>query len=926
MNPDRWREMERIFQATLERPPAERAACLAEACGDDHELRAEVEKLLRADAKAGDFLERPVLGAEAGEEEWPSGSAVGSYRLIRKIGEGGMSTVALAERSDETYRKQVAIKFFRLGEERPELLGRFRAERQILASLDHPAIAKLLDGGSTERGTPYYIMEYVEGLPLDAYCDDKRLGIGERLELFRKVCSAVQYAHANLIVHRDLKPSNILVRGDGEPKLLDFGIAKLLDPQSLSLRVDRTRVDHHLMTPAYASPEQARGDPITTAADVYSLGVLLYELLAGRRPHDLERRTLPELLRVIAEEEPPPPSTALSAEVAAARSTTLAGLRRRLEGDLDNIVLKALRKEPARRYSSVEQLSEDLRRHLRGLPVAARPDTLRYRAAKFVRRHRIGVASAALFAAVVISFGAFTAVQSRRLARALAQEEKEAAKAKAASRFLQQTLGAANPFGGVGREVTVLEVLRRAHSTLEESFTGQPETEATVRATLGATYLDLDRLEEAGAQLEKALAIRQRVLGPSHPDVAESLVALGRLLANKGQWERSERLLREAVAMRTSLFGPESLEVADALYPLGKLLLRTGEHARAEEVLRRCLDIRRRLLPASDIRIAWSLRELSVARLWQADHASAEALCREALAVAEAASPSGGPEVAAVLHVLATVMDSKGDLVAAESLFRRVLALRRELLGEEHTGVAESLINLAAVLTQQGRHGEAVKLDREAHAIFSGVLGEESREAAAASMNLAIDLIEVGRMGEAEERIRKGLAVHRKIWKGEHEDVANGLDILGGALSRQKRYGEAVIHHREALAIKRSLLGPDHPSTAHTLSTLAGALHLKGEPRSAAPLFQEAIQILTRKLPPDHPELANCRSDYGALLTELSRHEEARDQLVHAYSALKKVLGPDHEQTRRAAERLARLSRRWKDPRAAAEVRTLLGS
>jgi serine/threonine-protein kinase len=862
----------------------------------------------------------------AAGEDWPLGSAIGPYRLIRKIGEGGMGSVLLAARSDQAFQKQVAIKFFRLGPERPELLERFRAERQILASLDHPWVAKLLDGGSTERGTPYFVMEYVEGLPIDAYCDSKRLAIGERLELFRKVCSAVQHAHTNLIVHRDIKPSNILVRGDGEPKLLDFGIAKLLDPEGPTPGADPTQVDHPLMTPAYASPEQVRGEPITTAADVYSLGVLLYELLAGRRPHDLERRTPPEVLQAIAEEAPPPPSAAVTAAGAASRAGTVAALRRRLRGDLDNIALKALRKEPARRYSSVEQFSEDVRRHLSGLPVAARPDTPGYRAGKFVRRHRLGVAAAAAFVAVVASFGAVTAVQSRRLALALTQAQKEAAKAKSATRFLQQTLGAANPFGGVGREATVLEVLRRAHSTLEESFAGQPETEATVRATLGATYLDLDRLDDAEPQLTKALAVRRRVLGPEHPDVVESLVELGRLLTEKGELERSERLLRDALAMATSLFGPESLEVSDVLYRLGKLLLRKGEYAPAEDVLRRCLVVRRRLLPPTDVRVARPLRELCAARLWQGDPAGAEALCREALAITEEASPPGGAEVAAVLHALATVLDGKGDLTQAEPIFRKVLAIRRTLLGEQHTSVAESLLNLAAVQSQRGLHEEAVKLDREALAIFRAVLGKESREAAAASMNLAIDLLQLGRMGEAEELIRGALAAHRRVWKGGHEDIANGLDILGGALVLQKRYGEAEKHYREALALKRSLLGAEHPSTAQTLTNLASALHHKGERRAAAPLFQEAVEILARKLPPNHPELAICRSDYGALLTDLGRREEAREQLVVAYAALLKVLGREHAQTKAAAGRLLELSRRWEDPKARAEIRALLGT
>ena len=940
VKPERWREMERIFLAALDRLPAERGAYLAEACGGDEVLRVEVEKLLQADADAGDFLARPLLDPPASpspDEDYPLGSAIGPYRLAGKIGEGGMSTVFLAVRSDETYQKEVAIKFFRLGAEQPELMGRFRAERQILASLDHPYIAKLLDGGSTDRGTPYYIMEYVEGLPIDAYGDQNRLSIDHRLELFRKVCSAVQYAHANLIVHRDIKPSNLLVRANGEPKLLDFGIAKILDPQSLALRVDRTRAEHHLMTPAYASPEQVRGEAITTAADVYSLGVLLYELLTGRRPYDFDRRALPEMLRAITEDLPRLPSACLAADapaasgptvpaLAAARATTPASLRRRLHGDLDNIVLKALRKEPTRRYSSVEQFSEDIRRHLAGLPVGARPDTLGYRAGKFLRRHRLGVATAALFAIVVVSFTGVTAVQSRRLARALDQAEKEAAKAKATSRFLQETLGAANPFGGVGREVTVLEVLRRTSSTIHDSFAAQPETEATVRATLGTTYLELGRLDEAEPQIETALAIRRRVLGRSHPEVAESLLELGRFLTEKGQLARAEPLLREAIALQTELFGAESLGASDALYQLGRLLIKKGEYDQAESVFRQCLAIRRRLLPAMDLRVARCLGELGWVRLRKGDYDPAEALFRESVAITEKTSPPRGPEMAAALHGLATLLDFKGDLAGAEPLFREVLAIRRALLGEEHTAVAQSLGNLGSIRSQRGFLDEATKLDREVLTIFRKVLGEESQETAKASMNLAADLIDSGRLDEARELLEKALAVHRKVWKNGHEDIANDLDNLGYALVLQRRYAEAERRLREALELRRALLGADHPLTGHTLHNLAYTLQHKGERRAAVPLYQESLQILTKKVGPDHPDIGICRSDFGTLLTELGRYEQAREQLVTAYSALKKALGPEHGETKKTARRLLQLGRAWNNPKASAEIQALLGT
>jgi serine/threonine-protein kinase len=937
---DRWRQIERLFLAALEHPKAERGAFLDAACGADKALRAGVLELLRADEEAGEFLERPLVQPprpSPTEADQRPGVAVGPYRLLRKIGEGGMSAVFLAARSDDVYEKQVAVKLFRLGPEWPDLLARFRAERQILASLDHPCIAKLLDGGSTARGTPYFVMEYVDGLPIDAYCDRERLSVEARLELFRKVCAAVQCAHASLIVHRDIKPSNILVRPDGEPKLLDFGIAKLLDPEGLAVEVDRTHTGQRLMTPAYASPEQVRGEPITTAADVWALGVLLFELLTGRRPHDLENRTLPEALRLITEEDPGPPSLAVNAPAAGVPDTTLAAhyaargmtrdqLRRRLQGDLDNIVLKAIRREPARRYGSVEQLAEDVRRHLVGLPVMARPDTLGYRAGKFVRRHRLGVGFGAVFALVVLGFGTVTLVQSRRLAGALSQAQREAAKARAASRFLRETVGAANPFGGVGREVTVLEVLRRKGATLGESFADQPETAATIRATLGATYLDLGRLEEAEPLLEEALSTRKKVLG-RHPEVAESLLDLGKLLTVKGDFTSAEALLREALALQQELFGAEALETSEALYRRGQLFLAKGDYGEAEDLLRRCLGIRRRLLSATDLRLARCVRGLGWVLLRKADYAGAEAFFREDLSIARRSSPPGGAETAVALHGLASVLLMKGDLAGAEPLFRESLSIRRALLGGEHTAVADSLGNLAIVRAERGFLDEAIDLDREALAIFKKVLGEQSQEVASMSKNLAADLGRAGRLREARELLETTLALHRRIWKdGKHEDIADDLDNLGHVLLLEGRLGEAETHFRRGLEISRAVLGADHPSTANTLSHLASTLHRKGDRDAALALYEEALQILSSKLPPDHVHLARCRFDLGGLLIELRRYPEAREQLVAAYRSFARALGRDSEETTGAADALRRLSRAWKDPRAAAEIRALLGS
>jgi serine/threonine protein kinase len=427
MNPERWKQVSQLFHAALARDAAERATFLTGECAGDHELRQIVESLISQQSAAGQFIDEPVFEMLAKPE--PEGRAndldktsadtlnvgvqqatgftprmegrrLGAYRITREIGHGGMGAVYLAARADDVFHKQVAIKIVRTGLANADLLRRFHQEREILASLDHPAVARVIDGGSTEEGLPYLVMEYVDGRPIDAWCDQRRLNVSERLKLFRSVCAAVQHAHQRLVLHRDMKPAHILVTANGDVKLLDFGIAKLFADEGLARTQPETETAMRIMTPEYASPEQVRGDAVHTASDVYALGVVLYELLTGRWPYGVRGRLLYDVIRAICDEEPTRPSIAVSPMEEAPPANVAEGsvnaLRRRLEGDLDNILLKALEKDPSRRYTSVEQFSEDIRRHLEGFPVSARKDTVAYRTHKFVRRHRIGVAAAAV--------------------------------------------------------------------------------------------------------------------------------------------------------------------------------------------------------------------------------------------------------------------------------------------------------------------------------------------------------------------------------------------------------------------------------------------------------------------------------------------------------------------------------------------------
>ncbi len=681
--------MKELFQQALQMPAGERQAFIEAATAADESLRKEVHTLLSSHDAATDFLNNPPRAAAAEVTELHDrasrvGDHIGPYKVLRRIGRGGTGSVYLAVRDDDEFQRRVAIKLVRRGMATADILRRFRSERQILASIDHPYIAHLLDGGSTDDGVPYFVMEYIEGEPINVYCDRNRLSIEERLALFCQVCSAVQVAHQNLVVHRDIKPGNILVSAAGVPKLLDFGIAKLLNPELSAAVDDPTLLELRVMTPEYASPEQMRGGAITTASDVYSLGILLYELLAGRRPYQLDNLPMPDMELVVCTTHPSRPSDAVSqpdvarvsegsvpidaATVAQARGEAPERLRRALAGDLDNIVLMALRKEPNRRYSSVEHFADDIQRHLKGLPVTARADTLGYRVGKFVGRHRLGVAVGITAVLFGLALATTIVVQAGQVAAERDRAQRAAERATAVSDFLQEIMASADPIEGMGRDVTVIESVEAAVPRIGSTFDNQPHLQAAVRHTIGTTFLRLGRLEEAEEQLRLALAIRREMNGAANLDVAATLNSLGEVLYDRGDLEGSEQLFRESLEMREALLGREHADVAWVLDNVANTAHDRGDLDQAESMYREVLQIRRLVL-----------------------------------------SPEH-QDIASSLNNLASIHHDRAELDDAERLYRESLALSRVALGDEHPDVATSLANLAAlllclvsVLTRQSR-------------------------------------------------------------------------------------------------------------------------------------------------------------------------------------------------------------------------------
>lgn len=800
----RWVRVQEIFYQLLDSPSGDRPALLETLCGSDTELRKEVQSLLTAHGDTAGFMTEPALGEAFTLPEpshlldeppdLPIGRRVGAYRLVDIIASGGMGAVYRAVRVDGEYETEVAVKLIRHGIDSRFGLRRFRAERQLLAQLQHDNIARLLDGGATEQGLPYLVMEYIEGLPIDQYCDTHRLTIAERLRLFRTVCSAVHYAHQNLIVHCDLKPNNILVTPRGVPKLLDFGIAKMLQAEAPSGNQHPTTVPLTLMTPDYASPEQITGQPLTTASDVYSLGVILYELICGQRPIRLSTRVRHDLERQVCKQYPDKPSSVVggpgdAAEAMARRRRCSAHrLRNQLAGYLDNIVLMALRKEPDRRYASAEQLSQDLWRHLNGLPVIARQDTLGYRCAKFIRRNRMAVATAAMVVVGVLA-GILAITWAWRIARL----EKE--KNHAIAVFWDTTLSSVDKLGS---QVTVREVLDRSAAGISSRLAGQPLVRAAVQQSIGNAYRSLAEYDLAEPHLQAAVAAYQQ-LRPGSEDLASSLRDLAALLEAKADYTAARRLFMQALATYQELHGESHMEVAYTLTQLAVLLHRMGQDQEAEPLYRRASALYRTLLGGrtddiTELDLANSYANLAMLLEMEGDWTAADQLYRQALAQARAAAGSNGqdhPQVAECLHGLAAFLHKKGEYLEAERLYSEALDIRRRRLGEDHTEVAETLHGLATVLYEEGNLDEALRRLDQALSIRHAKFRGAHPEIAATLMEIGRLLMEQGHALEAVNVLRESLLIRQTTLPADHWEVSMSEMILGACLTRLGRFTEA---------------------------------------------------------------------------------------------------------------------------------------
>ncbi len=815
-NPN-WNRAKQIFSKALELEGGEREEFVRQKCSGNPGLFEEIMSLLKAHQTQGP-LDKPLKNIKSAiSSPQPSaqlqGKKIGPYRILKQIASGGMGSVFLAERDDEQFRHQVALKLLPGGFSSENQTLRFLSERQILASLNHRNIAKLLDGGITELGQPWFAMEYIDGKPIDSYCDENKLSVAERLELFQDVCGAVQYAHQQLVVHRDLKPSNILVTQSGDVKLLDFGIAKIMNPDEHPADLPLTKTGLLPLTPAYASPEQVRGKTITTASDIYQLGIILYELLSGSRPYELTGQSPSEIERIICEENPTRPSTAvinksdlrkqIQAEAqkqSAIRDTKPDQLKKLLKGDLDTIILKAIRKEPERRYKSAEKLASDISNYLSGRPVLAHPDSYFYRGRKFLSRHKAGVASAAVILILLIGYAITITWQSQQTQAALLQVQEEAEKSEQITNFLMGMFQASNPAEALGDTVTARILLERGVRQAEQ-LQEQPAVQAQMFDVVGRVYRELGEYEQAYEILSLALQIREQISDENSPSLADTYYALGTVLHHRGDYRESHEFFEQAIEVYQQHSDYQSEEFAGSLFTIAEMRNIRREHDEAEKMHQQALEMRLDLLDPEHPDVGYSYQALGYTLHLQGKSEEAEAYLQIALGIFEEAYPDVHPSLAELKTNLARVQFAKGNSDHAESNFRQAISINEKVYGSEHTQTGISKKALADFHRAKGDIDAAERGYLELLEIMARQNGNASPLRRPVKQALARLYMENEMYEEAVPWLRDTLQMLTSVLVEDHPRVLSARRDLGTALLSLRQFDEAEKLLTENLAI-----------------------------------------------------------------------------------------------------------------------------
>jgi serine/threonine-protein kinase len=813
MDAERWKLVGSIFDRVVDAAPQDRPALLDELCADDASLRRDVQQLIAADVSAHSFDSVVDSARGVAAAEWASGvdektwqhERIGPWRVLSELGRGGMGIVLLAERADGQFEQRAAVKLVKRGMDSDAVQARFLRERQILARLEHPHIARLLDGGISEDGRPYFAMEYIDGEPVLRYCAHCELRLEARIKLFCDVCAAVQFAHGQLVVHRDIKPSNILVTANGEAKLLDFGIAKLLDDShgGMTQTVD---TQHRPLTPAYAAPEQIRGQPVSTATDIYSLGVVLFELLTGKRPFDLRDESNVDDVRHAMD------STTTAPLASDAADDTGPAIPRRLRGDLDTIILTAMRRDPQRRYATVDAFAKDLQRFLAGQPISARRDSVGYRMGKFVDRHRVGVVSAMLGVVVLIAALVFALWQAH-------EKSRQALVSQQVTTFLESIFRGADPAVSRGANVTAQDLLDQGTDRLHSDVFVEPDVRARLLHTIATTYTDLGLYDRALPLAEESLALRRARSPRNDKEIAESLDDVGRVYRLKGDYAHAEPMLREALELRRSILPPDDPDLIDSLDHLATLQRSRGDFQAASGNFLAALN-------------------LAVQRFGK-----------------------DAKETARYVDDYAADVDDLGKRQDALALYQRALDIRERTLGPDDADVATTLINLGTHLDESGHYAEARPMLERALKIRRQVYGPAHPLVGFAELALSSVYDSQNEFDEAEKLAQDSLAIFRRGLPADHPKISEALNMIAVLRAARRDFSGAVPMMREVVERFQRTLGDDHPDTLTAQNNLAYALLHSGHPAEAEALFRSSL---------DH-----ARKDNGQMLRVTARENLA---------------------------------------------------
>jgi non-specific serine/threonine protein kinase/serine/threonine-protein kinase len=887
--PEQWPKIKEIVGAALEIEPSQRSAFLDQACAKHGELRAEIESLLAAEADAA-LSEAPwgtTLTDPVGETK-----TIGRYRLIRELGVGGMGRVWLAEQT-EPVRRRIALKLIKAGMYDAVAVQRFQSERQSLAIMEHPAIAKVFDAGTTPEGQPYLAMEYVNGVPITEYCDRKKLSIRERLRLFMQVCEGVQHAHQKAIIHRDLKPSNILVAeidGKPTPRIIDFGLAKGTMQYALGESL-HTQIGAFLGTPGYMSPEQA--DPqvldVDTRTDVYSLGVVLYELLTGYLPFDTrlwKQHRLDEVLRQLRETEPQSPSTKVStnretaSNRAEARRTEAKQLATLLRGDLDWMVMKALEKDRDRRYGTASELAADIERYLENKPIVARPASRIYRLRKYVRRHQAGVAVAASTFVVLVAFAATQAAQLRRITR-------ERDRADRITEFMATMFQVSDPGEARGNSITAREILDRSAREIDQGLANDPQVQGPLMCTMARTYEGLGLYPRAQTLYERAVETEQRALGSDDPKTLNCMRLLAWDLRQQGHLQDAENLLRKTLRSQQRALGGRHRDTLASMNALGWTLSQEGHYGEAEQLLKQTLEDDRAIIGAEDKETLSVMHHLASTFAQEGHLADAEKMKRELLDIEKRVLGPENPLVLTTTNNLASTLHEEGRYDEADAMYRNLFEMQQRILGPEHPDTIWTIRNLGVNYESQGKLGDAEKNYRQALELMKRTTGKENPDTLSTTSDLGILLREEGQNEASEKILREALEVQRRVLGPENPTTLDTAANLGATLKAEGHYGEAAKLLRETLEADLRVLGPTHTSTLEAMENIAELLRIDGKCSEAETLYRQSLAAQVQANNADDPGTLETLGGLAVALSCEKRYPEGEKLLRDALARVR---------------------------------------